>query len=81
MHFCAGDLLIARQCQSLHEDIEAVCVRQALAAAEREYIHRSGRQKGTNPFCKLSNNYCNMKIIAVEAMQLFHETNMSYTLI
>lgn len=48
---------------------------------------QSGRQsgqaegKGNNPFCTLSNNYSNMKIITMEAMQLYHETNMSYTVI
>lgn len=85
MHFCAGDLLIARQCQSLHEDIEADCVWQAAATAERGSVRPSWSSqavgKGNNPFCTLSNNYSNMKIITVEAMQLYHETNMSYTVI
>ena len=85
MHFCAEDLLIAWQCQSVHEDIEADCVWQAFGRSLREdqCSSRSSQAegKGNNPFCTLSNNYSNMKIITVEAMQLYHETNMSYTVI
>lgn len=88
MHFCAGDLLIAWQCQSPHEDVEADSewqasggpqLRERMGAAVGATTSRGG--KGNNPFCTLSNNYSNMKIITVEAMQLYHETNMSYTVI
>lgn len=92
MHFFAEDLLIAWQCQSLHEDVEAdrmwqvflfFCIR-AERERERTGCGRQSKQpekKGNNPFCTLSNNYSNMKIITVEATRLYHETNMSCAVI
>ncbi len=38
-------------------------------------------ENGNNPFCTLTNNYSNIKIITAEARQLYHEANMSYTVI
>lgn len=86
MHFWAEDLLIAWQCQSPHEDVEESCLWQAFWSRSWERLSGGGwcnqaEGKGNNPFCTLSNNYSNMKIITVEAMQLYHETNMSNTVI
>lgn len=75
-HFCAEDLLIAWQCQSLHEDIEADCVWQVSATDESE-----SAEGKSDPFWTLSNNYSHAKIITVVAMLLYLETNISYTVI
>lgn len=45
-HFCAEDLLIAWQCQSLHEDTEADCVWQASATDESESAEQSEQSGG-----------------------------------
>lgn len=84
-HFCAEDLLIAWQCQSLHEDIEA---RLRVTGFGHRWERVGGaagavrrREKGNDPFWTLSNTYSHAKIITVVAMLLYLETNISYTVI
>lgn len=75
-HFCAWlwQVLIACQCQSLHKDTGRE-MHVTGSYVERGSLLSLGklREYRNNPFCTLPNNYCNMKIITVEAQKLCHD--------